>query len=143
MRAVRERQLGAGDRTHAEVLGRVCELERAVDPVVVGERERWIAELGGADGELFRQRRPVEERVRRVGVQLDVRDGTVRCASGEPPGSPEPPPLVRFADRRLHRLLLPSPVRELRLQLERHTRSQCQESCTDPARARRSSADGS
>ena len=48
MRAVGERQLGAGDGTHAEVLGRVRELERAVDPVVVGERECGIAELGGA-----------------------------------------------------------------------------------------------
>ena len=58
VRAVRESQLGAGDGTHAEVLGRVRELERAVHPVVVGERECGIAELGGADGELLRQRRP-------------------------------------------------------------------------------------
>ena len=50
----------------------VRELERAVDAVVVGERERVVAELGGAGGELLGQRRAVEERVRRVRVQLDV-----------------------------------------------------------------------
>jgi hypothetical protein len=74
VRAVGERQLRAGDRTHAEVLGSVRELERAVDPVVVGERECRITELGGAHGQLLRQGCPVEERVRRVGMQLDVRD---------------------------------------------------------------------
>jgi hypothetical protein len=34
----------------------VRELQRAVDTVVVGERERLVAELGGARGELLRQR---------------------------------------------------------------------------------------
>ena len=68
---VLERDLGAGDRAHAEVLGGVGELERAVDAVVVGERERVVAELGGARGELLGQRRAVEERVGRVRVQLD------------------------------------------------------------------------
>src|SRR3989440_8764241 len=62
VRAIGECQLGAGDWTHAEMLGRVRELERAVDAVVVRERQRGIAELGRADGELFRQRSPVEER---------------------------------------------------------------------------------
>ena len=41
-----ERHLCTGDRANAEVLGRVRELERAVDPVVVGQRERRVAELG-------------------------------------------------------------------------------------------------
>ena len=70
--SVRERDLGAGDRAQAEVLGGVGELERAVDAVVVGERERLVAELRRAGRELLRLRRPVEERVRRVRVQLDV-----------------------------------------------------------------------
>ena len=48
------------------------ELERAVDAVVVGERERLVPELGRARGELLGLRRAVEERVRRVAVQLDV-----------------------------------------------------------------------
>ena len=75
VRAVRERHLGTGDRPDAEVLGGVRELQRAVDAVMVGERERGIAELRGANGELFRQRRTVEKRVRRVRVQLDVLHG--------------------------------------------------------------------
>ena len=75
MRAVGERHLGAGDRPHAEILRGVRELERAVHPVVVGERERLVAELGGPGGELLRQRGPVEERVRGVAVQLDVAHG--------------------------------------------------------------------
>ena len=40
VRAARERHLRAGDRPDAEGLGRVRELERAVQAVVVGERER-------------------------------------------------------------------------------------------------------
>ena len=48
VRAAGERHLGAGDRADAERLRRVRELERAVDAVVVGERERLVAELGGA-----------------------------------------------------------------------------------------------
>jgi hypothetical protein len=56
--------LGAGDRPDAERLGRVGELERAADGVVVGERERLVAEVGGARGELVGQRGPVEERIR-------------------------------------------------------------------------------
>ena len=72
VRAVCDRHLGAGDRADAEVLRGMRELERAVDTVVVGERERVVAELGGARGDLLRQRRAVEERVRRMRMQLDV-----------------------------------------------------------------------
>jgi hypothetical protein len=72
VRAALERHLGAGDRPDAEGLRRVRELERAVDPVVVGDRERLVAELRSPQRQLLRKRRAVEERVRRVGVQLDV-----------------------------------------------------------------------
>ena len=72
VRAAGERDLGAGDRPHAERLGRVRELERAVDAVVVGERERLVAELGGGRDELLGLRGPVQERVRRMGVELDI-----------------------------------------------------------------------
>ena len=86
VRAARERHLGAGDRADAERLRRVRELERAVDAVVVGERERLVAELRRARGELLRLRRPVEERVGRVAVELDVahdaRSWTRRCTPG-------------------------------------------------------------
>ena len=73
VRPVGERHLRAGDRADAERLRSVRELERPVDPVVVGERERLVAELGRPRRELFRQRRPVEKRVGRVRVELDVR----------------------------------------------------------------------
>jgi hypothetical protein len=63
VRAVPERDLGAGDRPDAERLRRVRELERSVDTVVVGERERLVAERGGARSELFRLRCPVEKRI--------------------------------------------------------------------------------
>ena len=58
---------------NAEVLRRVRELERAVDAVVVGERERLVPELGRARRELLRLRRAVEERVRGMRVELGVR----------------------------------------------------------------------
>ena len=61
-----ERDLRAGDRPHAERLRRVRELERAVDAVVVGERERLVPELRRPRRELLRLRRAVQERVRRV-----------------------------------------------------------------------------
>src|SRR5260370_17137378 len=62
----------AGDRMYAEVLRRVCELERAVDAVVIGERERRITELGCPSCELFRLRGAVEERERRIRMQLSI-----------------------------------------------------------------------
>ena len=64
MGAADERHLGAGDRPHADELRRVGELERAVDAVVVGERERLVAELGRAQRELLGVRGAVEERIR-------------------------------------------------------------------------------
>jgi hypothetical protein len=63
VRAAGQRQLGAGDRLDAERLGRVGVLQRAADGVVVGERERLVAEVGGARGELVGQRGAVEERI--------------------------------------------------------------------------------
>ena len=57
-------ELGTGDRPDAERLRRVRELERAADAVVVGERERLVAEVGGPRGELFGLRGTVEERIR-------------------------------------------------------------------------------
>ena len=67
-----ECDLRPGDGTHPECLRGVRELERPVDAVVVRERERLVPELRGARSELLRLRRPVEERVRRVAMQLDV-----------------------------------------------------------------------
>jgi hypothetical protein len=42
----------------------VRELERAIDAVVVGERERLVAELRRARRQLLGQRGAVEERIR-------------------------------------------------------------------------------
>ena len=76
VRAVGERRLCAGDRAEAERLRRIRELERPVDAVVVGERERLVTELHRPHGELLRLRGAVEERVGGVAVELDV----TRCA---------------------------------------------------------------
>ena len=54
VRPVRKRHLRAGDRPHAERLGRMRELERAVDAVVVGQGKSLVAELRRAGGELLR-----------------------------------------------------------------------------------------
>ena len=75
-----KRDLGTGDRAQAEVLGRLRELERAVDAVVVGQRKRVVPELDRPGRELLRQRRAVQERVGRMRVQLDI-------ASVDPPSS--------------------------------------------------------
>ena len=72
VRAAVEGDLGTRDRPHAEERRCVRELERAVDAVVVGERERLVPELGGPRGELLRLRCAVEEAEGRVAVQLDV-----------------------------------------------------------------------
>ena len=63
VRPTGEGHLGAGDRADADELRRVRELERAVDALVVGERERLVAELGRAQRELLGVRGAVEEGV--------------------------------------------------------------------------------
>ena len=57
----------------AERLQRLRHLHRAVEAVVVGEREGAVALLGRRPGQLDRMRRAVEERVGGVAVELDVR----------------------------------------------------------------------
>ena len=64
MRSVGESDLGARDGADADRARRVGELERAVDAVVVGQRERLVAELGRARCQLLRQRGTVQERIR-------------------------------------------------------------------------------
>src|SRR5256885_11855451 len=53
--------LRARDRPHAERLRGVGEGERPAQAVVVGERERGVAELGRTLGELVRRRGPRSE----------------------------------------------------------------------------------
>ena len=59
--AADEGHLGAGDRADAGELRRVRELERAEDAVVVGERERLVAELGRTQCQLLGVRGAVQE----------------------------------------------------------------------------------
>ena len=63
VRTVGQCHLRAGDRAHAERLCGVRELERAVDTLVVGQRQRLVAELGRLRSELLGQRGTVEERI--------------------------------------------------------------------------------
>ena len=72
--AVLERHLGAVDGAEAEAGGGHGELHRAAQAVVVGQRERVIAELDRRERQLVGQRRPVEEGEGRVGVELDVHE---------------------------------------------------------------------
>ena len=65
-------QLAAGDGPHAQRPGRVRELERAAEVVVIGQRERAVALLVRLRGQLLRPRRAVEEGVGRVAVELRV-----------------------------------------------------------------------
>ncbi len=67
-----DRQLGAGYRPHAQPLAGVGELHRPPDPVVVGQRQRRVAEVGRGAGQLGRGRGAVEEGEGRVGVQLYI-----------------------------------------------------------------------
>ncbi len=90
MGAALERHLGAGDRAQAERFRGLGELERAVDAVVVGQRERVVAELDGACGELLGQRGAVQERVGRVRVQLDVCQGSAGRSPEHEPGAITP-----------------------------------------------------
>ena len=59
--AVLERHLGAVDRAQAEAGGGHGELHRAAQAVVVGQRERVVAELRRRERQLVGQRGPVEE----------------------------------------------------------------------------------
>ena len=54
MGAAHKRHFGAGDRPDAERLRRMGELERAVDPIVVGQGECRVAELGRSRRQFLR-----------------------------------------------------------------------------------------
>ena len=78
VRSSLERHLRAGERADAEVLRGVREFERAVDAVVVGQRERRVAELRCPGRELLRLRCSVQEGVGAMGMELDVHRTYVR-----------------------------------------------------------------
>ena len=72
--ATAERQLRAEHRLHLEFLGGLREPHHPVEPVVVGERDGPQIEPGGLLDEFLRRAGAVEEAVRRMRVQLGVRD---------------------------------------------------------------------
>src|SRR6202011_3394443 len=79
-----EGDLGAVDRAQAGSGSSVGKLHRAIDTVVVGQRERLVTEFERSGGELLGQRGAVEEGVRGVAVQLDISHGSClrrSCAS--------------------------------------------------------------
>ena len=74
-----ERELGTVDRPQALILGRrLGEADRAVEPVVVGDGQRRQAQPHRLLHQGARLTGAVEEAVRRVAVQLGVRDGIRR-----------------------------------------------------------------
>ena len=72
MGAVLERDLGTGDVADPERAQRLGHLHGAVQAVVIGERQRLVALLGGRPRELDGVRRAVEERVGGVAMELHV-----------------------------------------------------------------------
>ena len=76
---VTQRKLRAERRLDLERLGGLREADDPVEPVVVRDRQRVEAETLGLFGELFGRGRPVEERERRMRVQLGIRDDVGRA----------------------------------------------------------------
>ena len=70
-----QRQFGAEDGTHVKLRGRFGEPHRAVQAVVVGQRQRTQIQPGGLLDQLLRRAGAVEKAVRRMRMQLGVRDG--------------------------------------------------------------------
>ena len=70
-----QRQFGAEDGAHVEFGGRFGEPHRAVQAVVVGQRQGAQIQPGGLLDQLLRRAGPVEEAVRRMRMQLGIRDG--------------------------------------------------------------------
>src|SRR5438094_4391117 len=72
MRAIEQCDLRAGDRLQTELFGLLGERHRAVQSVVVRERERGKTELRSGECELFGKRGAVQERECGVAVELGV-----------------------------------------------------------------------
>ena len=70
--AVRQRHLGADERREAEPGGGAVQPRRAVDAVLIHERDGGLLEPGGLLGKVLRQRRRLEEAEGAPSMQLDV-----------------------------------------------------------------------
>src|SRR5205085_9003608 len=69
---VEQGQLPAADGLQAELLRSLSERHRAVQPVVVGEGERRVAELRRGERQLLGEGSAVEKREGGVAVELDI-----------------------------------------------------------------------
>ena len=78
------KHFGAEHGMHVKFRGRFGEPHRAVQAVVVGQRQRTQIQPGGLLDQLLRRAGAVEEAVRRMRMQLGVRDR--RRAIRSPPG---------------------------------------------------------
>ena len=70
-----QRQLGAEHGAHVEFRGRFSESHRPVQAVVVGQGEGAQIQPGSLFDQLLRRAGAVEEAVRRMRMQLGIRDG--------------------------------------------------------------------
>ena len=66
-----QRDLDAGDRLNIGRRAGLGELYRPVQPVVIGDRQRAVAQLGRLQGHLLGQRGALEKRVAGMQMQLD------------------------------------------------------------------------
>ncbi len=82
----RDRQFAPDDRRDPGRRRRLMKPRRAVDSVAIEQRERWIVERGRTVDERLGRRRPVEERERRRGMQLDVHQSSTP-ATNHPPSA--------------------------------------------------------
>ncbi len=82
VRPVEQRDLGAGDRLEAVLRRPLRERHRAVQSVVIGERESRIAETRCLEHQVLGQRRAIEEGEGGVAVELDIHQGV--CANHSP-----------------------------------------------------------
>jgi hypothetical protein len=73
MGAIAEGQLGAGDRCDASRPRSSRELHGTVEPVVIGNGQSSVAQVGGLPNDLLWQGRAIEEGECGVEMELDVR----------------------------------------------------------------------
>ena len=71
--AIDQRDLGAGDRLNAGIGREPGEFERTVHPVVIGDRQRLIAELLRTQHQLIRPGCAVQEGIVAMKMKFDVR----------------------------------------------------------------------
>ena len=128
-------------------VGRLRELHRAATRVVVGQRERVVAQLDRRGDELVGQRGAVEEREGGVGMELDVHTNTCSHSQSAPSSSTS-------SARSRPQLGLAHPLREPGVDLGHHLARDTEDRAPpigranelgaadrgDPARARRSRA---